>query len=45
MLYASDEEGKIANRWDTFTQLDWNFTKRNFLFGAGRYEEDEFSGF
>lgn len=45
VLYSSDEEGKIANRWDTGTQLDWNFTKRNFLFGAGRYEEDEFSGF
>lgn len=44
-LYASDEEGKTANRWDAFTQLDWSFTKRNFLFGAGRYEEDEFSGF
>lgn len=44
-LYASDEDGKTANRWDVGTQLDWNFTKRNFLFGAGRYEEDEFSGF
>src|SRR5688572_3003145 len=45
VLYASDEEGKTANRWDVATQLDWNFTKRNFLFGAGRYEQDEFSGF
>jgi putative salt-induced outer membrane protein len=45
VLYSSDEEGKIANRWDVFSQLDWNFTKRNFLFGAGRYEQDEFSGF
>lgn len=45
VLYASDDEGKTANRWDVFSQLDWNFTKRNFLFGAGRYEEDEFSGF
>lgn len=44
-LYASDEEGKTANRWNVFSQLDWSFTKRNFLFGAGRYEEDEFSGF
>jgi putative salt-induced outer membrane protein len=45
VLYASDEEGKTANRWETFGQLDWNFTQRNFLFGAGRYEQDEFSGF
>lgn len=44
-LYASDEDGKTANRWDVFGQSDWKFTTRNFLFGAGRYEEDEFSGF
>jgi putative salt-induced outer membrane protein len=44
-LYASDQEGKTANRWDVFGQLDWKFTTRNFLFGAARYEEDEFSGF
>jgi len=45
VLYSSDEEGKTANRWNAFSQLNWNFTQRNFLFGAGRYEEDEFSGF
>lgn len=45
VLYASDEEGKTANRWEVFGQSDWKFTSRNFLFGAGRYEEDEFSGF
>lgn len=44
-LYASDEDGKTANRWELIGQSDWNFTKRNFLFAAGRYEEDEFSGF
>ena len=44
-LYASDEEGKAANRWEVFGQSDWKFTERNFLFGAGRYEQDEFSGF
>jgi putative salt-induced outer membrane protein len=44
-LYASDEDGKTANRWEAFGQSDWKFTERNFLFGAGRYEEDEFSGF
>lgn len=45
VLYASDEDGKTANRWETFGQSDWSFTKKNFVFGAGRYEEDEFSGF
>jgi putative salt-induced outer membrane protein len=44
-LYSSDEEGKTANRWETFGELGWKFTERNFVFGAGRYEEDEFSGF
>jgi putative salt-induced outer membrane protein len=44
-LYASDEDGKTANRREAFGQADWKFTTRNFLFGAGRYEEDEFSGF
>ncbi len=38
-------DGKTANRWETFGELGWKFTERNFLFGAGRYEEDEFSGF
>jgi len=45
VLYASDEDGKTANRWESFGELGWKFTERNFLFGAGRYEEDEFSGF
>ena len=44
-LYASDDEGKTANRWEVFGQSEWSFTKRNFVFGAGRYEQDEFSGF
>ena len=44
-LYASGEEGKTAQRWEVFEQLNWKFTKRNFLFSAGRYEQDEFSGF
>ncbi len=44
-LYASDEDGKTANRYEVFGQSDWKFTTRNFLFGAARYEQDEFSGF
>lgn len=44
-LYASDEDGRTAERWELFGQSDYNFTPRTFWFGAGRYEEDKFSGF
>ena len=44
-LYASDEDGKTAQRWEALTQTDYNFTPRTFWFGAARYEDDEFSGF
>lgn len=45
-LYASSEvEGTTAKRWEVFEQSDYNFSPRNFLFGAVRYENDEFSGF
>lgn len=44
-LYASDEEGKTAQRWEVFGQSDYNFSPRTFWFGAARFEQDEFSGF
>lgn len=44
-LYASDEVGTTADRWDVFGQSDYNFSDRTFWFGAARYEQDEFSGF
>jgi putative salt-induced outer membrane protein len=44
-LYASDDGVKTANRWELFGETDYNFSPKTFLFGAGRYEEDEFSGF
>ncbi|HEY5808348.1 MAG TPA: DUF481 domain-containing protein [Povalibacter sp.] len=44
-LYASDEEGATAQRWEAVTQQDYNFTPRNFWFGAARYDDDRFSGF
>jgi putative salt-induced outer membrane protein len=44
-LYASDDDGRTAQRWEALTQSDYNFTPRNFWFGAARYEDDEFSGF
>ena len=44
-LYASDDEGATAQRWQVVTQQDYNFSERTFWFGAARYEEDRFSGF
>src|ERR1700754_2632380 len=42
-LYASDDVGRTAQRWEAFTQSDYNFTPKTFWFGAARYEDDEFS--
>lgn len=44
-LYASDEDGKTAQRWEALEQTDYNFSPKTFWFGAARYEDDEFSGF
>jgi putative salt-induced outer membrane protein len=44
-LYASDDVGTTAQRWDAFAQGDYNFSPRTFWFGAARYEDDRFSGF
>lgn len=44
-LYASDETGTTAQRWEAFGQSDYNFSPKTFWFGAARYEDDEFSGF
>ena len=44
-LYSSDDDGATAQRWAAVTQQDYNFTPRTFWFGAGRFEDDRFSGF
>lgn len=44
-LYASDDTGTTAQRWEALTQSDYNFSPKTFWFGATRYEKDEFSGF
>lgn len=45
-LYASSEpDGTSAQRWEVFEQTDYNFSPRDFWFGAARYEDDRFSGF
>lgn len=44
-LYASDEAGATAQRWEVLGQSDYSFSPKSFWFGAARYEKDEFSGF
>jgi putative salt-induced outer membrane protein len=44
-LYASDEGGATAQRWEASTQADYNFSPKTFWFGAARYEDDRFNGF
>ena len=44
-LYASDEVGTTAQRWEVFGQSDYNFSPKTFWFGAARYEDDRFSAF
>lgn len=45
-LYASsDPDGATAQRWEVFEQTDYNYSPRDFWFGAARYEDDRFSGF
>lgn len=45
-LYASsDSDGTTAQRWEVSEQSDYNYSPRDFWFGAARYEDDRFSGF
>ena len=44
-LYAADDAGRTAQRWESLTQSDYNFSPKTFWFGAARYEDDAFSGF
>ncbi len=44
-LYASDDSGTTAQRWEALGQSDYNFSPKTFWFGAARYEDDRFSGF
>lgn len=44
-LYASDDVGATAQRWELESQSDYNFGPKTFWFGGARYEQDEFSGF
>jgi putative salt-induced outer membrane protein len=44
-VYAQADELTTGQRWEVFEQSDYNFSPRSFWFGAGRYEDDRFSGF
>jgi putative salt-induced outer membrane protein len=44
-LYASDDIGSTAQRWEATEQSEYRFNPHNFWFGAARYESDHFSGF
>ncbi len=44
-LYASTGGDTTAERWELFGESHYNLNERDFAFGAGRYENDEFSGF
>jgi putative salt-induced outer membrane protein len=44
-VYAADDIGTTAQRWELGEQSQYAFSPRNFWFGALRYEDDRFSGF
>jgi len=44
-VYAADDVGSTAQRWQATEQSEYRFNPRNFWFGGGRYESDHFSGF
>lgn len=44
-VYAADEAGATAQRWDVRAQTEFTFDTRSFTFASARYEDDRFSGF
>jgi len=44
-VYAADEIGSTAQRWEGTEQSEYRFNPHNFWFGGARYENDHFSGF
>jgi putative salt-induced outer membrane protein len=41
--YDGNESNKTAQRWEVRGQTQYELTERAYAFGAGRYEDDEFS--
>lgn len=44
-VYASDEDGTTAQRWEAGLQANYQWNTRDYWFGGLRYESDRFSGF
>jgi putative salt-induced outer membrane protein len=44
-IYAATDGITTGQRWELHEQSDYNFSAKSFWFGAGRYEDDRFSGF
>jgi putative salt-induced outer membrane protein len=44
-IYAASDGETTGQRWELHEQSDYNFSAQSFWFGAGRYEDDRFSGF
>jgi len=43
--YVATGGDTTGQRWEVHEQSDYNFSAKSFWFGAGRYEDDRFSGF
>ena len=43
--YVATDGETTGQRWEVHQQSDYNFSAKSFWFGAGRYEDDRFSGF
>lgn len=43
--YVATDGETTGQRWEVHEQSDYNFSAQSFWFGAGRYEDDRFSGF
>ena len=44
-VYASDNVGTTAQRWELKTETDYRYDPGNYVFGGLRYEDDRYSGF
>ncbi len=44
-LYAENGGNKTANRYDLGAQSDYKLSKKSYVFGALRYEKDDFSAY
>jgi putative salt-induced outer membrane protein len=44
-IYAENDGDKTANRYDLGAQSDYKLSTKSYLFGAARYENDDFSAF